>query len=73
MLPANNPARNPDESYEDYRERRKAWNGLVKLYLEGRPVYRHPLPQEIEHNGKKVMIQPPKKPYVKEKTNEQVV
>lgn len=68
MLAANNPARNKDESYEDYKERRKAWNGLVKLYLEGRYKYRHPLPEPFEHNGTKVMIQPHRKPYVKEKT-----
>jgi len=67
----NNPKRYPDEDFENYKTRRAAWNKLVKLYLRGRPVYSHPMPQQVEHEGNKVWIQPPRVPYVKEGSNEQ--
>ena len=62
----NNPKRYHDEDFEDYKTRRAAWNRLVEFYLKGRPVYTHPLPQQVEHNGDKVWVQPPRVPYVKE-------
>ena len=32
------PARKPDESYEDYKKRRKEVNIRIKLHLKGRRI-----------------------------------
>ena len=52
--------RQTDESFEDYKKRRKLVNNVIKGKLRGSHIFRHPNPIDI-YDGKAKRV-----PYVKE-------